>query len=77
MMKLTYTCKTRDGVGIALMLAFISLWAGAIIGWCMNLQNLWEYWPKSGVLGDVPMQWVISLIGIFVPPLGAVTGWIW
>lgn len=66
----------EGGFGL-IFITFISIWFACVVGWIMNLQNLWEYWPNSGLIGDVPMQWVISLIGVFVVPLGAVTGWIW
>lgn len=47
-----------------------------ISGYFMNFQNLWEYWPTSGQFSDVPMQWIISIIGVFIAPLGVITGWL-
>ena len=60
-----------------LFLVFFLIWLGAITGWLMNIQNLWQYWPQSNMLGDVPLQWIVSAIGIFIAPIGCVTGWIW
>lgn len=45
-------------------------------GYLINFQNLWEYWPTSGQLADVSLKWIISIIGVFVPPFGSITGWI-
>lgn len=47
-----------------------------ISGYFMNFQNLWQYWPASGQFSDVPMQWILSIVSIFIAPLGAITGWI-
>ena len=47
-----------------------------VSGYLMNFQNLWEYWPTSSQFSDVPMQWIISIIGVFIAPLGVLTGWI-
>lgn len=55
-----------------LLIVFIFL----IPGYFMNFQNLWEYWPVSSQFSDVPMQWILSIVGIFIAPLGATVGWI-
>ena len=47
-----------------------------LIGWLMNFQNLWEYWPETDKFADVGMQWVASTIGIVIPIIGTITGWI-
>lgn len=47
-----------------------------VSGYFMNFQNLWEYWPASGQFSDAPMQWILSIVSIFIAPLGAITGWI-
>ena len=63
-----------------LFLTFFLIWLGAVTGWLMNIQNLWQYWPQSNciiMLGDVPLQWIVSAIGVFIAPIGAVTGWVW
>ena len=49
----------------------------AFVGYWMNVQNLFQYWPNTGVLGDVEIRWVVSLIGVFIPPVGVFTGWFW
>lgn len=47
-----------------------------VSGYFMNFQNLWEYWPASNLFSDVPMQWILAIISVFIAPLGAITGWI-
>ena len=61
--------KIEACITVAAFILFVS-------GYFMNLQNLWEYWPISGQFSDVPMQWIISTVGIFLAPMGAFTGWI-
>lgn len=40
----------------------------AICGWGLNFQNLFQYqWPSS--------EFIASVIGVFVAPLGVVMGW--
>lgn len=49
------------------------------IGYLMNFQNLWQYWPADATIGDIvnfPKEWLLSAIGVFAFPLGAITGWI-
>lgn len=47
-----------------------------VSGYFMNFQNLWEYWPASGQFSDVPMQWILSIISVFIAPLAVITGWV-
>lgn len=47
------------------------------LGWFLNIQNFWEYWPETGRLGDAGGKLVFSVIGFFIPPIGCVTGWLW
>lgn len=47
-----------------------------VSGYFMNFQNLWEYWPASNLFSDAPMQWILSIIAVFIAPLAAITGWI-
>ena len=68
--------KYQGNFGL-LFLVFFLIWLGGITGWLMNIQNLWQYWPQSNILGDVPLQWIVSVIRIFIAPIGCVTGWIW
>jgi hypothetical protein len=55
---------------------FILLIAAVVAGYFMNLQNLFQYWPIGGSVMDVGMEWIVSFIGMFVAPIGVVTGWI-
>lgn len=41
-----------------------------ILGYIMNFENLFSY-PSSS------SEFIVSIIGVFVPVLGVVTGWIW
>lgn len=65
------------GLGLFASMAWILFWILCIPGWIMNFQNLWEYAPASGMIADVSLRWVLSVIGIFCFPLGGITGWIW
>ena len=67
-----YKLKTTDRVATFLLCIIMII---AVIGYFMNFQNLWEYWPESGQFSDVPMQWIISIVGIFLAPIGIFTGW--
>lgn len=68
-----YASTTADYVcGLILIL----LIAAVVAGYFMNLQNLFEYWPTGGSVMDVGMEWIVSFIGMFVAPIGVVTGWI-
>ena len=58
-------------------IVFFFIWLGAATSWLMNIQNLWQYWPQSNILGDVPLQWIVSTIGVFIAPIGCIAGWIW
>lgn len=50
---------------------FLGLLAlAALIGYLMNFQNLFQY-----DMGQ--KEFIISLIGVFVPILGIFTGYIW
>lgn len=56
--------------------AFILIMAILFIsGYLMNFQNLWEYWPASNQFNDVSMHWILSIVGVFIAPMGTVTGW--
>lgn len=68
--------KYQGSFGL-LFITFFLIWLGGITGWLMNIQNLWQYWPQSNMLGDVPLQWIVSAIGVFIAPIGCVTGWVW
>lgn len=40
------------------------------VGWLMNFQNIFQYgWPSK--------ELIVSIVGVFFPPLGAITGWVW
>lgn len=48
-----------------------------LIGYVLNFQNLWQYWPEGGKLINLSLYWIISIVGVIFPPLGSITGWIW
>ena len=62
--------STGAAICIVLVLGF------CIIGWLANLQNLWEYWPETGKFVDVDITWIMSVVGIIIPIIGTITGWI-
>ena len=70
----SYT-KNKGGVGIVLF--FMTIWLTCLVDWIMNFQNLWQYGPITNKIGDIGLEWVISFIGIFIPPLGVFTGFWW
>lgn len=60
--------------------AFISTMAMSIliescIGYLLNFQNIFQYWPENSCI--VTTEWILSFIGIFFPPIGIITGYIW
>lgn len=63
--------------GVGIVLFFMTIWLTCLVGWIMNFQNLWQYWPITNKIGDIGLEWVISFIGIFIPPLGVFTGFWW
>lgn len=65
-----------SNAGLITGLIIIAIQIALAVGWIMNFQNLWQYWPADGIM-HAGMQWVLSLIGVFVPPLGAFTGYLW
>lgn len=63
---------------------FILLWAVCVIGYLLNFQNLWQYWPDFNSISSmadamdlISFRFVISLIGIFISPIGIITGYVW
>ena len=71
--------KENESVGIGCMCLILFFF----VCYCMNFQNLWQYWPDTENLSVlqflqvVSIRWVISFIGVFFPPLGVITGLIW
>lgn len=53
-------------------LFILMMWAAGLIGWVMNIVDLFDqsFTPLTAVA-------VLRVVGIFVPPLGAVMGWFW
>lgn len=66
---------------ILLNLFFIVLPA---IGYIMNFQNLWEYFPPEEAFTTlesfytiVSMKFIVACIGVFISPVGTIAGFIW
>lgn len=66
---------------ILLNLIFIVIPA---IGYIMNFQNLWEYFPPEEAFTSlesfytiVSMKFIIACIGVFISPVGTIAGFIW
>lgn len=66
--------ENRDIIAIIILVVLLFL---PFVGWCMNFQNLVEYWPAEGGINNVPIIWVLSLIGVFVAPLGTIMGFMY
>lgn len=67
--------KNRNDVDIFDLITLIVLLA-MLLGCIMNLQNLYEYWENVPIM-DMSAKWYTSLIGVFIPIIGAITGYIW
>lgn len=48
-------------------LVSVALWVAAVIGWVINLVN---------VFGSEGTELMLRIIGIFVAPAGAIMGWV-
>lgn len=50
-------------------------------GWLMNLENVWVCLPEfidgSEPIASISIKAVMSLIGLFVFPVGVISGYIW
>ena len=67
--------KNRKYVDIFDLITLIVLLT-MFLGCIMNLQNLYEYWENVPIM-DMSAKWYTSLIGVFIPIVGAITGYIW
>lgn len=67
---------TYHNMSMSTAIGLVTVFSFCAIGWLMNFQNLWEYWPETGKFADVSMPWIASTIGIVIPIIGTVTGWI-
>ena len=69
------SCNYRN-MSISTAVGLVAVFSFCAIGWLMNFQNLWEYWPETDKFADVGMQWIVSTIGIVIPVIGVFTGWL-
>jgi hypothetical protein len=60
--------------GLILVLTFLGLFVGGIYGWVNNIVILFSGADVS--LASVTLMTVLRIVGIFVPPLGAILGWV-
>ena len=67
--------KNRNDVNIFDLITLVILLT-MLSGYIMNLQNLYEYWENVPIM-DMSAKWYTSLIGVFIPIVGAITGYIW
>ena len=67
--------KNRNNIVIFDLIILIILLT-MLLGYIMNLQNLYEYWEDVSIL-DMSVKWYTSLIGVFIPIIGIITGYIW
>jgi len=66
--------RTENITGIILSLVFLGLFVGGIYGWVNNIVVLFSGADVS--LASITLLTVLRIVGIFVPPLGAVLGWV-
>jgi hypothetical protein len=59
------------------IILFIAVNIFCAIGYVINFQNIFEYWPITDKFADTSFEWIMSFIGIFIPPIGSVTGWLY
>ena len=61
-------------IGMALIAGWVvlcaSVLAAAIVGWVLNI-----VWVFSNPVND-SAEWVMHVLGLIIPPLGAVMGWL-
>lgn len=62
--------KFEEKFGLGFALTMIGLLGAGVVGWCMNIQNLMQYEAWSN-------KFIVSLVGVFIPIVGAVTGYLW
>ena len=67
--------KNRNDVDIFDLITLI-VFLTMLLGCIMNLQNLYEYWEDVPIM-DMSAKWYTSLVGVFIPIIGAITGYIW
>ena len=67
--------KNRNDIDIFDLITLIVLLT-MLLGYIMNLQNLYEYWENVPIM-DMSAKWYTSLIGVFIPIVGVITGYIW
>lgn len=72
--KATYTGSSKLALAFTVGTGILFL-----IGYIMNFENVYTYFPGlKPTLGELidtcPLAWVISVIGIFVPPVGIAAG---
>lgn len=71
-------------IGTGCFLLAIIPAVAAFVGWALNFQNLWQYWPPADIIVTLsncfqvlPLQWILSAVGVFIFPLGIITGYLW
>ncbi len=57
-------------IGLILALSFVTLLCLAITGWVMNIVNVFQ------ITDPITIADGLSVIGIFVVPLGMIMGWV-
>lgn len=55
-------------------LIYLVIWIAAVFGWCKNIYILATM--GSFVLAEITILVVLRIVGIFIPPLGAVLGYL-
>jgi hypothetical protein len=68
-----------EGTGIFGIFGFI-LFIVIVIGWIMNLENVYTYCPHISFttqFSDFDYKFGVSLLGVFLWPIGVFTGWMW
>lgn len=69
-MRYRNSSSSASGWGVATVLTFIGLWLTILVGWIMNIVALAQ---TEGPILDNAIG-ILRVVGIVVPPLGAVMG---
>lgn len=66
--------RSNNIFSVVLGIGVIGIFIAGVVGWVMNIISLFTSADVS--LASLTLMTVLRIVGIFVPPLGAVLGWI-
>ena len=66
--------KVFSGLFASFGLGFVALWLAVISGCIMNVYQVVTSIPET--FASITPVWAVKVIGVFVPPLGGIMGWV-